>query len=115
MFGTSKAAPSLTVLRDVDEMAAAIQQALADASPEDRPGLKRAAELLAAEQQLTEAEVRTRWVRRTLSEAGVDPEADHVAAVKALRQATPNGLRLLDAHTLVKEAAAAVSPHSPRP
>ncbi|WP_367047282.1 hypothetical protein [Streptomyces sp. Je 1-332] len=103
MFGPGKE-PPLTVLREADVIAAAIQHALAEASPQERPGLEHAAQLVAEEQRLTDTEVRTRWVRNVLSEAGITPGANHVAAVKAVREAVGGSMRLRDANEIVSEA-----------
>lgn len=103
MFGKRETA--VVVLRDADAIAESIRAALADASEAERPGLERAAALVAAAAEGGDAELRARWVRRRLADAGYEGELDAVAAVKSLRQAEP-GLSLVAAVQLTKEAAA---------
>lgn len=94
----------LTV-RDADVIAAALRQALAGASPEERPGLERAAALVDSTAAADEGRLRARWVRSRLTAAGFAGDLASVAAVRALRQAEP-GLSLLAAVQLQKEAVA---------
>ena len=98
MFGRL-APPELNVLvlRDTDVVAHGIRQALAEATPEERPGLERAA--------APDAELHARWVRERLAAAGHEGPVDSVRAVKALREAAP-GLSLRQAVKLTKDAAA---------
>ncbi|MEV6205860.1 hypothetical protein [Kitasatospora sp. NPDC051914] len=93
------------LIRDADSIAAALDQALAEASPEDRPGLERAAALVGSIASATESQVRARWVRSRLAAAGFTGAIDSVAAVRALRQAEPK-LSLLAAVQLQKDAVA---------
>ncbi|MFD9099148.1 hypothetical protein [Streptomyces collinus] len=92
-------------LRDADVVAAALRQALAEASPQERPGLERAAALVEATAAASESRLRARWVRARLAAAGFSGDIASVAAVKALRQAEP-GLSLLAAVQLQKDAVA---------
>lgn len=105
LFGQKKQEFAVLVVRDADEVAEAVDRALETAGPEERPGLERAAALLAAAQDATDGELRGSWARRQITEAGVEGPADSVRAVKALREAEP-GLSLLQAVRLSKEAAA---------
>lgn len=105
LFGPDKQEFAVLVVRDVDEVAEAVDRALRTAGPDERPGLERAAALLAAAKEVTDAELRGNWARRKIAEAGVKGRADSVRAVKALRDAEP-GLSLLQAVRLSQEAAA---------
>ncbi|MFC8075426.1 hypothetical protein ACFUN8_07770 [Streptomyces sp. NPDC057307] len=106
LFGQDKEEEfTVLVVREADEIAEAVDQALKTAGPEERPGLERAAALLAAAKETTDAELRGSWARRKMAEAGVKGRADSVQAVKALREAQP-GLSLLQATRLSQEAAA---------
>ncbi|MGY0018166.1 hypothetical protein [Streptomyces sp. cg35] len=96
---------NVLVLRDADRVADAVQEALASASDAERPGLERAAALIAEAAGMSEAEVRGRWVRERLAAAGHTGPADSVQAIKALRQAEP-ALSLYTAVRLAKDAAA---------
>ena len=81
------------------------RQALAGASPQERPGLERAAALVESTAAATETQLRARWVRSRLGAVGFTGDITSVAAVKALRQAEPR-LSLLAAVQLQKEAVA---------
>lgn len=91
------------VLRDTEAAADAIREALAGASDAERPGLERAAAILAEYGGRPEAEARVEWVRGVLAEAGVDPVKEEVHAIKAVRQAE-RSLSLRAAVELVNEA-----------
>ncbi|MER5726794.1 hypothetical protein ABT084_00320 [Streptomyces sp. NPDC002138] len=93
------------LVRDADTIAAALREALAEASPEERPGLERAVALAEATAGATEAQLRARWVRSRLSAVGFTGDIASVAAVKALRQAERT-LSLLAAVQLQKDAVA---------
>ncbi|MBO1335151.1 hypothetical protein [Streptomyces sp. VRA16 Mangrove soil] len=101
------AKPDLTVLalRDSDRVAEAVRAALRDASDAERPGLERAAALIAEVATASDAEVRGRWVLEQFAAAGYDGPVDSVRAVKVLRQAEPS-LTLAAAVRLTKDAAA---------
>lgn len=101
--GLSKKHNFVTVIRDADVVAMALRQALAEASPEERPGLERAAALVESTAAATEGRLRARWVRGRLEAVGFTGDIASVAAVKALRQAEPK-LSLLAAVQLRKEA-----------
>lgn len=103
ILGPSKDATFL--LRDADVIAAALRQALADASPQERAGLERAVALAESTAAATGAEVRARWVRSRLAAVGFTGDVASVAAVKALRQAEPE-LSLVAAVQLQKDALA---------
>ncbi|MFE0172713.1 hypothetical protein ACFWZ2_10390 [Streptomyces sp. NPDC059002] len=112
VFGTKRELMVIT-LRDTEAVADELREALATADERERPGLERAAALLARTAAVPDAEVRGRWVLRHLAAAGHTGPADSVHAVKALRQAEP-GLSLATAVRLTKEAAALQSPQTPR-
>ncbi|WP_217167449.1 hypothetical protein [Streptomyces sp. AC512_CC834] len=106
MFGRGRQ-PELNVLvlRDADVIAHGIRQALAEATPEERPGLERAAALVDRAAAASDAELRARWVHERFAMAGYEGPADSVRAVKVLREAAP-GLGLVQAVELTKDAAA---------
>ncbi|MCS0603467.1 hypothetical protein NX794_19930 [Streptomyces sp. LP11] len=106
MFGLRRT-PELhvLVLRDADAVAAALRDALAEATDAQRPGLERAAALVAEAATTPDAVLRARWVHQRLAASGYAGPADSVAAVKALREAEP-GLSLLAAVRLSRDAAA---------
>ncbi|MEU7579534.1 hypothetical protein AB0B50_18225 [Streptomyces sp. NPDC041068] len=113
MFGTKREL-MVIALRDTDAVADELREALATADERDRPGLERAAALLARTAAVPDTEVRGRWALRQIAAAGHTGPADSVHAIKALRQAEP-GLSLASAVRLSKEAAAlqaAGTPHS---
>ncbi|MFF5855542.1 hypothetical protein ACFY8B_07860 [Streptomyces sp. NPDC012751] len=96
---------SVLVIRDSDVIVAALREALAGASEEDRPGLERAVALAGATAGAGEGRLRADWVRARLAGVGFTGDVASVAAIKALRQAEP-GLSLLAAVQLQKEAVA---------
>lgn len=91
------------VLRDSAAVADAVAEALASAGDAERPGLERAAALIAERAARPEHEVRAEWVREVCAEAGVDPVAQELHAIRAVRKAAPR-LRLAQAVLLVREA-----------
>ncbi|WP_374776957.1 hypothetical protein OG756_33570 [Streptomyces sp. NBC_01310] len=93
------------LIRDADTVAASLRQALDEASPEERPGLERAAALVEAAATASETQLRARWVRSRLTSVGFTGDIGSVAAVKALRQAEPK-LSLVAAVELQKDAVA---------
>ncbi|GAA2565844.1 MULTISPECIES: hypothetical protein [Streptomyces] len=101
------APPDLNVLllRDADIVAHRIRQALAEATPEERPGLERAAALVEQAAAAPDAQLLARWVHERLTAAGHEGPVDSVRAVKTLREAAP-GLSLRQAVKLTKDAAA---------
>lgn len=103
--GLSKKNNFVLAIRDADVVAAALRQALAEASPEERPGLERAAALVESTAAATETQLRARWVRSRLAAVGFTGDIASVAAVKSLRQAEPK-LSLLAAVQLQKAAVA---------
>ncbi|MFI6879188.1 hypothetical protein ACIBL6_37685 [Streptomyces sp. NPDC050400] len=103
--GLNKKRDVVLLLRDADVVAAALRQALLDASPEERPGLELAVSLVESTAAATDPQLRARWVRSRLSAVGFTGDIASVAAVKALRQAEP-GLSLLSAVELQKAAVA---------
>ncbi|MEU0675851.1 hypothetical protein ABZ330_23740 [Streptomyces sp. NPDC006172] len=105
LLGPNEKHDVVLVLRDSDLIADALREALSDASPEDRPGLVRAAALVEAAAAASEPRLRAHWVRTRLAAVGFTGDIDSVAAVKALRKAEPN-LSLLAAAQLHKVAVA---------
>ncbi|MEU4494453.1 hypothetical protein OG729_15620 [Streptomyces sp. NBC_00210] len=103
MFGLSRQELSVLVLRDADGIADAVRAALSTATPEERPGLERAAALVAQAADTPAAELRGRWVRQQLDAAGFEGPAYSIHALKALRKAEP-GLSLATAVSLAKDA-----------
>jgi hypothetical protein len=101
--GLNRKHNAVLVIRDADLVAAALRQALAEASPEERPGLERAAALVESTAAATETQLRARWVRSRLAARGFTGDVASVAAVRALRQAEPK-LSLLAAVQLQKDA-----------
>lgn len=103
--GLSKKNTFVLTVRDSDLVAAALREALAGASPEERPGLERAAALVESTAAANEGLLHARWVRSRLAAVGFTGDIASVTAVRALRQAEPK-LSLLAAVHLQKEAAA---------
>ncbi|MGW0871057.1 hypothetical protein ACWD3Z_11275 [Streptomyces sp. NPDC002740] len=103
--GLNKKHNFVLTIRDADVVAAALRQALAEAPPEERPGLERAAALVASSAAAEETRLRAHWVRSRLDAVGFQGDITSVAAVKALRKAEPK-LSLLAAVQLQREAAA---------
>ncbi|MEU5743909.1 hypothetical protein [Streptomyces tendae] len=106
MFGRL-APPELNVLvlRDTDLVAHRIRRALAEATPEERAGLERAAALVEQAAAEPDAALLARWVHERLAAAGHEGPVDSVRAVKTLRESAP-GLSLRQAVKLTKDAAA---------
>ncbi len=103
--GFNKKHDFVLVVRDSDVVEAALRDALAAASPEERPGLERAVALVGATAAATEARLRADWVRSRLAAVGFTGDVSSVAAVRALRQAEKQ-LSLLAAVKLQKDAVA---------
>ena len=103
LTGLNRKHTSVLVIRDAEVVAAALREALAEASPEERPGLERAAALVESTAAATEAQLRADWTRSRLAAVGFTGDLSSVAATKALRQAEPR-LSLLSAVQLQKEA-----------
>ncbi|MGW6918352.1 hypothetical protein ACWGB8_31740 [Kitasatospora sp. NPDC054939] len=93
------------LIRDADTIAAALGRALAEATPKERPGLERAASLVAATAAATETRLRADWARSRLAAVGFTGKLDSVDAVKALRRAEPK-LSLAAAVQLQRDAVA---------
>lgn len=103
MPGFRKQETTLIVLRDADEIEAAVRAELEHAGAEERPGLERALAIITDAAAVTDAELRARWVRQRLDAAGVPGPAGSVTAIKALRESAP-GLSLLSAVQPAKAA-----------
>ncbi|MFD9394011.1 hypothetical protein ACFWBB_25720 [Streptomyces sp. NPDC060000] len=103
--GLNKKHNFVLTIREADVVAAALRQALAEAAPEERPGLERATALVESIAAAEETQLRARWVRSRLAAVGFQGDITSVAAVRALRQAEPK-LSLLAAVQLQREAAA---------
>jgi hypothetical protein len=94
---------NLVVLHDVDTVRAAVEQALAHADEAERPGLRRALTII-DEARADDGDLKVRWARRYLADAGVPAGDTGTGAIRALRQAVP-GLGLAEAVELVQLAA----------
>ncbi|MFJ8944857.1 hypothetical protein ACIRG4_16650 [Streptomyces sp. NPDC102395] len=105
LLGPNRKHDVVLVLRDSDLIADTLRKALADASPEDRPGLERAAALVESTAATSEPRLRAQWVRTRLAAAGFTGPLDSTAAVKALRRVEPT-LTLLAAAQLHRDAVA---------
>ncbi|MGW2860448.1 hypothetical protein [Streptomyces sp. NPDC001205] len=104
MFGRKEL--SVLVLRDADDIARALREALAGATEAERPGLEAAVRIAERAAAAPDRELRARWVREQRASVGyTGPDDESVHAVKALRQARPE-LGLLAAVQLTKDAAA---------
>ncbi|MEU1134376.1 hypothetical protein ABZ383_31720 [Streptomyces sp. NPDC005900] len=99
----SKSKPPIVVLHDLEDVRSEINATLETACENQRPGLQAALDILNRRATATDDQRVREWVRRTVSEAGVEIDEDHVRAVKALRDAVP-GLGLIAANDLVKSA-----------
>ncbi|MFF8960618.1 hypothetical protein [Streptomyces sp. NPDC014894] len=95
--------PPVVLVHDADAVHADLVAALEAADPSSRPGLQEALSVVERHRASTDEQRTARWVRRTLRDAGADPERDHVHAVRTLREAVP-GLGLIAANDLVKSA-----------
>ena len=95
----------VVLIRDADVVAAAVRQALAEAPPEERPGLERAVALVESTAAATESRLRADWVRSRLASVGFTGDIASVAALRALRRAERQ-LSLRAAVGLQKEAVA---------
>ncbi|MEU3571035.1 hypothetical protein AB0E96_21830 [Kitasatospora sp. NPDC036755] len=96
----------LVVLRELDVVRTALQEELAAAGPEERPGLERALSVLDGMGR-NEQQLKAKWVNGLLEQTGIDPRTQEVRAVRELRRAVP-GLSLVAAVDLVKQVTAAV-------
>ncbi|MEU2060832.1 hypothetical protein [Streptomyces sp. NPDC013455] len=101
--GLTRKTDSILLIRDADLVTAALRQALAEAAPEERPGLERAAALVESTAAATESQVRADWVRARLATVGFAGDVSSIEALKALRRAEPR-LSLLAAVQLQKDA-----------
>ena len=101
--GLNKKHNFVLLVRDADVVGEALRKALAEAPPEERPGLERAMALVASTAAAAEAGLRARWVRSRWAAVGFTGDITSVAAVRALRKAEPK-LSLLAAVQLQKEA-----------
>ncbi|MFD0021913.1 hypothetical protein [Streptomyces sp. NPDC058382] len=96
---------TVLVLREADDISAALRRALDTAPAEERPGLERALAVAAEAGDVPDAELRGRWALRRMASAGYEGPARAVAGIKALRTAE-RGLSLLQAVNLSKDAEA---------
>ncbi|KOV63790.1 hypothetical protein ADL00_22865 [Streptomyces sp. AS58] len=104
MAGRGKHPRTILFVRDADAAVADLRQALAEAGPEERPGLERAVGIAERAARASDADLRARWVRERLAAVGYEGPVDSVKAIKHLREAAP-GLGLLEAVQLAKSAA----------
>ncbi|WP_329202941.1 MULTISPECIES: hypothetical protein [unclassified Streptomyces] len=94
---------NLVVLHDLDPVRAAIEQAASTADASEAPGLRRALSLL-DEYRHSDTDIKVRWARQYLDEAGVPAGDTSARTIKKLRQAVPS-LGLGEAVALVTLAA----------
>ncbi|MFF7921077.1 hypothetical protein ACFZDP_07890 [Streptomyces mirabilis] len=94
---------NLAVLHDLDAARGAIEEALAGADPADAPGLRRALSILEASAH-SDDDLKIRWARQYLAEAGVPAGDTSTHAIRELRRAVPK-LGLAEAVELVTLAA----------
>jgi hypothetical protein len=104
MFGMDQQETAVLVIGDAEEIGDAVRRAPATAGADERPGLERAAAIIADEPARTGEELRERRLWDVPGGSGIDPRTDCVAAVAAPRKAGP-GLSLAVAGLLVREAA----------
>ncbi|MET9363337.1 hypothetical protein ABZX93_20815 [Streptomyces sp. NPDC006632] len=103
LFGRRKKLAVL-VLRDANDIARALRQALEDAGEAERPGLEAALRIAEEAVAVPDRELRGRWVREQRASVGYPgPDDESVHAVKALRKAQPE-LSLLSAVQLTRDA-----------
>ncbi|MFJ3659847.1 hypothetical protein ACIPPM_05190 [Streptomyces sp. NPDC090119] len=105
LMGLTRGRAFVLPLKDSDAILAAVRRALADASPEERPGLERAVALVESTAAASEDEACARWVRARLAATGFTGDIASMAALRALRKAEPS-LGLLMAVELQKKAVA---------
>ncbi|MBL1082435.1 hypothetical protein JK359_10640 [Streptomyces actinomycinicus] len=103
--GLNKKLDYVLVIRDSELTTASLRRALAEAPPEERAGLERAAALVESTAAASDVQLRAHWVRSRLAAVGFTGDIASVAAVRALRQAEPR-LSLLAAVQLQKDAVA---------
>ncbi|WP_406507173.1 hypothetical protein [Streptomyces sp. NBC_00212] len=102
MFGLKEL--TVLVLRDADDIAQALREALEGAGEAERPGLEAALRIAERAAAVPDRELRGRWVREQRASVGYKgPDDESVRAVKALRDARPE-LSLLSAVQLTKDA-----------
>ncbi|GAA2143235.1 hypothetical protein GCM10009760_29320 [Kitasatospora kazusensis] len=105
MFKFRRSEPvNVVVIREADEVQAILRQALETADPSARVGLGAAICAVAGSAELSDGDLRRRWVRRALGDAGVEPGCDLSDAVRELRRVAP-ALSAAAAYQLVKETA----------
>ncbi|MFJ6695953.1 hypothetical protein ACIQM4_07755 [Streptomyces sp. NPDC091272] len=95
----------VVAVSDRAEILDALRRAADGADEAERAGLARALAVVEATPARDPAELRGRWARERIEAAGIEPKADSIVAIKALRKAEP-GLSLAQAVALAKEAAA---------
>ncbi|WP_329417219.1 hypothetical protein [Streptomyces sp. NBC_01268] len=100
-----KKTDAVLLIREADTIASALRDTLAEATPAERPGLRRALALAEAAAAVPEAALRAGWVRTRLAAVEFTEDIASIAALKALRQAEPR-LSLLAATQLQKDAVA---------
>ena len=86
---------------DLEPVRNAIQDALNNADETERPGLRRALDIVDEFVSADRSPATEEWARKALAVAGVDPKAKEIKAVQALRAARP-GLGIKEATALVR-------------
>ncbi|MFG3284974.1 hypothetical protein [Streptomyces sp. NPDC048111] len=102
MFGRKEL--SVLVLRDAQDIAQTLREALEGAGEAERPGLRAALAVAERAAARPDGELRGRWVREQRASVGyTGPDDESVHAIKALRKAQPE-LSLLAAVQLTRDA-----------
>src|SRR5947208_3628706 len=100
---------------DLDPVRSAIQDALNDANESERPGLRRALDIVDEFVSADRSPATEEWARKTLAVAGVDPKAKEIQGREVERaQVVPVVLVAGDALVVVDEVAAPVEDELPR-
>lgn len=86
---------------DLEPIRNAIQDALNNADEAERPGLRRALDIVDEFVSTDRSPATEEWARKALAVAGVDPKAKEIKAVQALRAARPS-LGIKEATALVR-------------
>ncbi|WP_306186825.1 hypothetical protein [Streptomyces sp. MK5] len=94
---------NLVVLHDLEDVRAAVEEALAHADAAEAPGLRKALSLIEAAARSDE-DLKIRWARQTLDRAGVAAGDTSTRTIRELRRAAPQ-LGLAEAVELVTLAA----------
>ncbi|MFE9448698.1 hypothetical protein [Streptomyces sp. NPDC006739] len=86
---------------DLTPVVKAIQDALNNADDTERPGLRKALDIVDEFASADRSPATEEWARKALAVAGVDPSTKEIKAVQALRAARPS-LGIKEATALVR-------------